>query len=66
MISWYSQQLLVERRSDAPDPHRLEELKERQRACREDRSTLEDAGPTELARITTTYEALLDNLESTE
>ncbi|MFI6689191.1 hypothetical protein [Streptomyces sp. NPDC050485] len=66
VVTWYSRLILAERRSTAPDTERLEQLTEHQRACREDRKKLENAGEQELARITTTYEALLEKLEAAE
>ncbi|UQA91470.1 hypothetical protein [Streptomyces halobius] len=65
-IAWYSERILAERRSAAPDPDRLDQLISRHRACLEDQERLEEAGPEELARIAAAYDALLTELESDE
>ncbi|GAA1924230.1 hypothetical protein [Streptantibioticus ferralitis] len=63
VIAWYSRQILAERRSDTPDPERLEQLMAQQRACVQDQRRLEEAGPEEAARITAVYAARLKELE---
>ncbi|WP_326615194.1 hypothetical protein OG949_40575 (plasmid) [Streptomyces scopuliridis] len=65
VITWYSQQLLAERRSPAPDPGRLNRLIAEHGECVRDRARLEDAAPAELARITALYAARLKELEAT-
>ncbi|MEU5053533.1 hypothetical protein [Streptomyces sp. NPDC021096] len=62
VIAWYTQQILAERRSAAPDQGRLEQLLERQRACVADRNRLAGAGPEETARIAADYEARVKKL----
>ncbi|MFE0043827.1 hypothetical protein [Streptomyces albireticuli] len=65
VASWYSARILAERRSGA-DAQRLQELISRQQACVKDQERLEDASGEETAGIASAYEALLNELESSE
>lgn len=64
VVTWYTERILAERRSEGADAQRLEELVSRRRACLEDQERLEDASAEETARIAAVYEALLDELET--
>ncbi|MGP3990802.1 hypothetical protein [Streptomyces sp. 3N207] len=64
VLAWYSQQLLLARRSG--DQQRLEELKARRQECVEDQHRLREAGPEEIARIAAVYTARLKELEAAE
>ncbi|MCD9145486.1 hypothetical protein [Streptomyces albireticuli] len=65
VTAWYSARILTERRSGA-DAQRLQELISRRQACVKDQERLEDASGEETAGIVTAYEALLNELESSE
>ncbi|MGG7568838.1 hypothetical protein [Streptomyces sirii] len=64
VIAWYSQHLLLARRSG--DEQLLEELKTRRQECVEDQHRLREAGPEEIARIAAAYTARLKELEAAE
>ncbi|MCJ0875252.1 hypothetical protein [Streptomyces sp. AP-93] len=64
VITWYTERILAERRSDRPDEQLLEQMMSRRQACVDDQERLEDAGAEETARIAAAYDALLDELES--
>ncbi|MEV5982809.1 hypothetical protein [Streptomyces sp. NPDC052114] len=66
VLAWYSRQILIERRSSAPDPRRLEQLMAQRQVCGEDRDRLDEAGPQEVARLAAHYTARLQELQSTE
>ncbi|MFC5724147.1 hypothetical protein ACFP1Z_28670 [Streptomyces gamaensis] len=66
VIAWYTRRILAEHRRDAPDTERLEELKARRQECVREQDRLRDASVQESTRIATAYEALLEELESSE
>jgi uncharacterized protein len=60
--TWYAEQLMAERRADAPDPERLKVLKEGLVACAADHQALQDADEKEVAEIAARYAARLKEL----
>ncbi|WP_328380612.1 hypothetical protein OHB13_38025 (plasmid) [Streptomyces sp. NBC_00440] len=61
--SWYSEQVMKERRAAVPDPARLELLKSELAACAADQLALEDAAPDEVDAIAARYAARAQELK---
>lgn len=63
VISWYTEQILAERRRAAPDEARMERLKAERAACVADRNALREADDQEVARIAAVYAARIKELD---
>lgn len=55
--SWYSEQLIMERRAGSPDAERLKLLRDGLAACAADQHALQDADANEVAEIAARYAA---------
>ncbi|MGI5192125.1 GNAT family N-acetyltransferase [Streptomyces sp. CA-288835] len=66
VVSWYNERILAERRAEAPDRDRLEQLIAARNSCADDRKALEDAGPEDVARIAAEAEERFTRLTATE
>ncbi len=60
---WYTEELIKERRAAAPDPARLETLKEGLAACAADQEALQDDDEEQVAEIAARYAALSQELK---
>ncbi|MEU4898870.1 hypothetical protein AB0B12_42000 [Streptomyces sp. NPDC044780] len=63
VVTWYSTQLVAERRAPVPDEHRVEELTAGRQAALEDQQRLDTADPRETERIAELYAARLKELK---
>ncbi|MEU3401347.1 hypothetical protein [Streptomyces filamentosus] len=63
VVSWYSAQLLAERRAPVPDDEYVAELKAGREAALADQARLATADPEEAARIASFYAARLKELK---
>ncbi|MCZ4101076.1 hypothetical protein [Streptomyces sp. H39-C1] len=63
VVSWYTAQLMTERRTPVPDAERVEELMAARRAALADQQRLPDAEPREVARLAGYYAQLHDDLK---
>ncbi|WP_239567513.1 hypothetical protein [Streptomyces sp. G44] len=61
--TWYSQQIIAERRAPAPDAQRLKHLTDLLAACAADRQALEDAEADEIDAIAARYAARAKEFE---
>ncbi|MFI6658190.1 hypothetical protein ACIBL8_22005 [Streptomyces sp. NPDC050523] len=61
--AWYSEQILLERRSGTPDAERVKALRDGLAACIADREALQDADEQQLADLSARYAARLKELE---
>lgn len=60
--SWYSEQILEERRAGTPDAERLQKLRDGLAACVADQKALQDADARQLTELAARYAARLKEL----
>jgi hypothetical protein len=63
VISWYTEQILAERRRTVPDEALTQRLKAERSACVADRDALREVNDREVARIAAVYAARIKELE---
>lgn len=61
--TWYSEQLIQERRAGSPDAERLQALRDGLAACAADQHALQDADENEVAEIAARYAARIKELK---
>ncbi|MEU5632214.1 hypothetical protein ACH47C_23895 [Streptomyces rishiriensis] len=61
--TWYSEQLIQERRAGSPDADRLQRLRDLLAACAADLRALQDADDNEVAEIAARYAARMKELK---
>lgn len=55
--TWYTQEIIKERRAGVPDPARLKDLQDQLAACAADQQALQDADEEEIVEIAARYAA---------
>jgi hypothetical protein len=61
--SWYSEQLILDRRAGSPDTERLKLLRDGLAACAADQQALQDADEHQVAEIADRYAARVKDLK---